>query len=82
MTQFVTRVDEELAHQVDALVASGTVGSRSEAVRLGLIRLLDENRRRLVGDRITLGYTSRPQTEEELAGLDDATRALIAEEPW
>lgn len=82
MTQFVTRVDDELAQQVDALVASGTVGSRSEAVRLGLARLLDENRRRLVGDQIVLGYSSRPQTEEELAGLDDATRALIAEEPW
>jgi Arc/MetJ-type ribon-helix-helix transcriptional regulator len=82
MTQFVTRVDEDLAQQVDALVASGTVGSRSEAVRLGLVRLLDENRRRLVGDQIARGYTSNPQTDEELAGLDDATRALIAEEPW
>ncbi|MGI8983146.1 MAG: ribbon-helix-helix domain-containing protein [Acidimicrobiales bacterium] len=82
MTQFVTRVDEELARQVDALVASGTVGSRSEAVRLGLVRLLDEHRRRLVGDQIAQGYTRQPQTEEELAGLDDATRALIAEEPW
>ncbi|MGH3851869.1 MAG: ribbon-helix-helix domain-containing protein [Pseudonocardiaceae bacterium] len=82
MTQFVTRVNEDLAQQVDALVASGTVDSRSEAVRLGLVRLLDENRRRLIGDKIALGYTNKPQTEEELAGLDDATRALIAEEPW
>lgn len=82
MAQFVTRIDEELAQQVDVLVASGTVASRSEAVRLGLVRLVDENRRRLVGDRITLGYTSKPQTEGELAGLDDATRALIAAEPW
>jgi len=51
MTQFVTRVDEDLAQQVDALVASGTVSSRSEAVRLGLVKLVDEHRRRLVGTR-------------------------------
>jgi Arc/MetJ-type ribon-helix-helix transcriptional regulator len=82
MAQFVTRVDEELAQQVDALVAAGTVGSRSEAVRLGLVTLVEEHRRRLVGEQIAFGYTSKPQTEEELAGLDDATRALIAEEPW
>jgi hypothetical protein len=47
-----------------------------------LATLVDRHRRRLVGERIAEGYASQPQTEEELAGLDDATRALIAEEPW
>jgi Arc/MetJ-type ribon-helix-helix transcriptional regulator len=82
MTQFVTRVDPRLAEEVDALVASGVVGSRSEAVRIGLAALVDRHRRRSIGDRIARGYSERPQTEEELAGLDEATRSLIAEEPW
>jgi Arc/MetJ-type ribon-helix-helix transcriptional regulator len=82
MTQFVTRVDPHLAAEVDALVTSGVVHSRSEAVRLGLAVLVDQHRRRAVGNQIARGYVSKPQTEEELAGLDDATRALIAEEPW
>ncbi|MGH9269051.1 MAG: ribbon-helix-helix domain-containing protein [Acidimicrobiales bacterium] len=82
MTQFVTRVDVHLARQVDELVASGVVASRSEAVRLGLTALVDRHRRRAVGDQISLAYSTTPQTEDELAGLDDATRALIAGEPW
>lgn len=82
MTQFVTRVDDLLVRQVDALVASGVVSSRSAAVRLGLVTVVDQHRRRLVGNQIAEGYASKPQTEEELAGLDEATHALIAEEPW
>jgi Arc/MetJ-type ribon-helix-helix transcriptional regulator len=35
MAQFVTRLDDRLVEQVDALVAAGVVGNRSEAVRLG-----------------------------------------------
>ena len=68
--------------QVDALVKDGAVASRSEAVRLGLERLVDEHRRRRVGEEIVAAYRRQPQTDEELAGLDDATRALIHEEPW
>ena len=82
MTQFVTRVDATLAEAVDALVASGAVESRSEAVRLGLSELVDRHRRMETGERIRRGYLEHPQTDEELAGLDEATRALVAEEPW
>jgi Arc/MetJ-type ribon-helix-helix transcriptional regulator len=82
MTQFVTRVDPRLAAEVDALVAAGVLGSRSEAVRMGLAALVEQHRRRSIGDRIARGYRELPQTEEELAGLDEATRSLIAEEPW
>lgn len=82
MTQFVTRVHPELAQAVDALVASGVVESRSEAVRVGLAELVERHRRRAIGDRIHRGYREQPQTDEELLGLDEATRALIAEEPW
>ena len=67
---------------MDELVVEGVVTSRSEAVRLGLERLVDQARRRRIGEEIVAGYRRRPQTEDELAGLDQATAGLIGEEPW
>jgi Arc/MetJ-type ribon-helix-helix transcriptional regulator len=82
MTQLVARVDDSLVAEVDHLVATGVVASRSEAMRLGLEGLVEEHRRREIGANIVDAYRRRPQTEEELAGLDAATRALVEEEPW
>lgn len=82
MAQLVTRVDEELAAAVDELVASGLVSNRSEAVRLGLRRLVDRHRRDLVGATIADGYGQHPQTEQELGWSDQATVAMIGEESW
>jgi Arc/MetJ-type ribon-helix-helix transcriptional regulator len=82
MAQLVARLDDRLMAEVDSLVADGVVGSRSEAVRLGLERLVDQHRRQRVGAAIVEAYRRRPQTDDELAGLDEATRALITEEPW
>lgn len=82
MTQLVTRLGDDLAAQVDRLVADGLVASRSEAVRLGLEMLVDRHRRRRVAEAIVSGYQSQPQTEAEGAWADAATRRMIAEEPW
>lgn len=64
------------------MVAAGVVASRSEAMRVGLEGLVEEHRRHEIGASIVDAYRRRPQTEEELAGLDAATRALVDEEPW
>lgn len=82
MAQLVTRLDDSLLSDVDALIAEGVVASRSEAVRLALRRLVDDQERRRIGAHIAAAYRERPQTAGELAGLDAATRALVAEEPW
>ncbi len=82
MAQVVTRLDDGLLAEVDRLVAAGVVASRSEAVRLGLERLIDQQRRQRIGAEIIDAYRRRPQTKEELAGLEEATRALVSEEPW
>jgi Arc/MetJ-type ribon-helix-helix transcriptional regulator len=82
MTQVVARLDDRLAAELDGLVADGVVSNRSEAVRLGLERLVEEHRRRRLGAEIVEAYRRQPQTDVELAGLDRATRALVAEEPW
>jgi Arc/MetJ-type ribon-helix-helix transcriptional regulator len=82
MAQLVTRLDDRLAAEVDALVADGVVGTRSEAVRVALEQLIDQHRRRRVGAEIVEAYRRQPQTEEELTGLDQATQAMVDEEPW
>ncbi|MBN2114087.1 MAG: ribbon-helix-helix protein, CopG family [Acidimicrobiia bacterium] len=82
MTQLVTRVGDDLAAQVDQLVADGVVESRSEAVRLGLEMLVDRHRRAGIAAAIVAGYAAQPQTEEEMGWADEATRRMIAEEPW
>ncbi len=82
MVQLVTRVNDSLAEAVDELVASGAVSSRSEAVRLGLERLIDQHSRSNIGEAIRDGYLRLPQTEDEVAWSDAASIAMIAEEPW
>jgi Arc/MetJ-type ribon-helix-helix transcriptional regulator len=82
MAQLVTRVDDSLLADVDALVSEGVAATRSDAVRLGLEALIERHRRQQTGRTIVAAYRRRPQDEEELAGLDEATRALIEEEPW
>lgn len=82
MTQLVTRIDQRLAEAVDALVSDGVAASRSEAVRMGLEQLVERHRRQSEGESIISAYRLKPQTVVELATLDEATRALIAEEPW
>lgn len=82
MVQVVTRLNDKLASDLDGLVADGIVASRSEGVRLGLEKLVDEQRRRKIGAEIIAGYERFPETDEELAQAEQATRALIEEEPW
>ncbi len=82
MPQLVTRVDDALVDAIDELVEAGLVASRSDAVRVGLERLIDSHRRAEVGRRIVAGYRDRPQTDDEVGWADQATEAMIAEEPW
>ena len=82
MSQLVTRIDDDLARELDALVAEGVVESRSDAVRTALHELIDRHRRRRNADADIAAYTAEPQTEAELAGVDEATRRMIEEEPW
>ena len=82
MAQLVARLDDHLLAEVDRLVSDEVVASRSDAVRLGLQRLVEQHERQRTGAAIVDAYRRQPQTEDELAGLEEATRALINEEPW
>ncbi len=82
MAQLVTRVDDKLLADVDALVSEGVAVTRSDIVRLGLKALVEEHRRQQTARAIVEAYQQHPQDDEELAGLDEATRTLVEEEPW
>jgi len=82
MTQLVTRIDSDLAKDIDRLVAEGVVESRSDAVRKGLRALIEQTRRLRTAEAIISGYTMHPQTEDEVAWADRATVQMIADEPW
>jgi Arc/MetJ-type ribon-helix-helix transcriptional regulator len=82
MTQVVTRLDDQLVADLDSLVAAGDFASRSEGVRIGLEKLVDEHRRRRIGAEIVEGYKRQPQSDEEIARAERAIRASINEEPW
>jgi metal-responsive CopG/Arc/MetJ family transcriptional regulator len=82
MAQVVTRLDDGLVADLDDLIAEGFVASRSEGVRVALEKLVDEQRRHRIGAEIVAGYERCPETDEELAQAEQATRALIEEEPW
>jgi Arc/MetJ-type ribon-helix-helix transcriptional regulator len=82
MAQFVTRVEDALTDRVDSLVVVGVFASRSDAVRAGLERLVDELERERIGALIVEGYRRVPQSEDELGWVDAATEQMIGEEPW
>ena len=82
MAQLVTRIDDALLIEVDQFIADGGASSRSELVRMGLERIVDEHRRRRAGEQLANAYLRQPETSADLRGLDGATRAMIEEEPW
>lgn len=82
MAQFVTRLEDALAERIDTLVAAGVFESRSEAVRVGLERLVDELERERIGQQIVEGYTRIPPTAEEIAWAHESGKRMIEAEPW
>lgn len=82
MTQVVARLDDDLVAAVDELVTQGLFESRSDAIRVALRKVVDERKRRLIGEAIIAGYRRIPETAEELSWAEAATISMIEEEPW
>ncbi len=82
MGQFVTRIDDDLAHAIDELVKEGVFESRSEAVRQGLASVLDMHRRARIGRQIIEGYQRIPETAAEIELAEAVATLMIAAEPW
>ena len=80
--QIAVRLSDDLATRLDAAVQDGTFPSRAEAVRVAIGELLDNLRRRQVGEAIADGYRRRPQTDDDVAAAEAAAIRSINEEPW
>jgi hypothetical protein len=82
MAQLVTRIDESLARRHDDLDRDGVARTRSDTVRIGLEQLIERHRREQVGLAIDDASRRSTQTDGEQSGPQEATRALVEEEPW
>jgi Arc/MetJ-type ribon-helix-helix transcriptional regulator len=80
--QIAVRIPDELAKDLDELVARGKFDTRAEAIRSAIRELVETERRREIGDRIAEGYRRLPQTDEEVAVAEAAAIRSIREEPW
>ncbi len=78
----MTRVPDALIASVDDLVRDGHFASRSEAVRSGLTAVVEQQRRRAVGQAIVDGYRRTPASDADGLWSDAGSAAMIAEEPW
>ena len=68
-TQLAIRLPDELIADLDWVVIRLKYDSRAEAMRDALVRLIDQERRRQIGEQIAEAYRRMPQTEEEMADI-------------
>ena len=81
-TQLAIRLPDDLLRDLDWVIMRLNYDSRAEAMRDALVKLIDQERRREIGEQIAEGYRRMPQTEEEIASAYDSLRQSIDEEPW
>lgn len=80
--QIAVRIPDELAESLEELVAEGRFETKAEAIRSALQTLVDQERRRKVGELIADGYRRIPQDEDELEAARRAAIRSIEQEPW
>ena len=82
MTQVAVRIPDTLLAEVDRLVAAGRFATRAEAIRAGLVAVLERDRQQRIDDAIVAGYRRNPPTSADEDWAERSGRELIAEEPW
>ena len=80
--QIAIRIPDALAESLEDLVSEGRFETKAEAIRAALPNLVDQERRRKVGELIADGYRRIPQDEDELESARQAAIRSIEEEPW
>lgn len=80
--QIAVRIPDDLATELENLVAEGEYPTTAEAIRAAVRELAERRRRSEVDKAIIEGYRRHPPTPEEGAWVDRASRDHIAEEPW
>ena len=78
--QIEVRIPNALAKALDDLVSEGLFETKAQAIRAALQTLVDQERRRRMGELIADGYRRIPQDEVEAARR--AAIRSIEQEPW
>ncbi len=81
-TQLAIRLPDELIADLDWVVIRLKYDSRAEAMRDALVRLIDQERRRQIGEQIAEAYRRMPQTEEEMADIPFQSWDLDDDDDW
>ncbi len=81
-TQLAIRLPDELIADLDWVVHRLKYDSRAEAMRDALVRLIDQERRRQIGEQIAEAYRRMPQTEEEMADIPFQSWDLDDDDDW
>lgn len=81
-TQLAIRLPDDLVADLDWVVIRLKYDSRAEAMRDALVRLIDQERRRQIGEQIADGYRRMPQTEEEMADIPFQSWDLDDDDDW
>ncbi len=81
-TQIAVKLSDALLAEVDRLVARGSMASRSEAVRTGLVDLVGRQRSSEVDEAFRRGFERSPHTDEEVEEARRRGLRSIEEEPW
>jgi Arc/MetJ-type ribon-helix-helix transcriptional regulator len=80
--QIAVRIPDTLAGSLDDLVSRGRFETKAEAIRAALEALVEDDRRRRVGELIAEGYRRIPQDDHDLDAARRAAIRSIDEEPW
>ena len=81
-TQLAIRLPDELVKDLDWVIHRLNYDSRAEAMRDALVKLIDQERRRQIGEQIVEAYTRMPQTEEEMADIPWQSWDLDDDDDW
>jgi Arc/MetJ-type ribon-helix-helix transcriptional regulator len=80
--QIAIRIPDELAEELETLVAEGEYPTTAAAVREAVRELAERRRRQKLDDAIVEGYRRHPPTPEEEAWADSGSADFLTEEPW
>jgi Arc/MetJ-type ribon-helix-helix transcriptional regulator len=81
-TQIAVKLSDQVVEELDRLVARGSFGSRSEAVRHAVDALVRSDERQRVAEAFAEGFRRVPDRDEELADATRLALEAIHEEPW
>ena len=81
-TQLAIRLPDDLLRDLDWVVHRLNYDSRTEAMRDALVKLIDQERRRQIGEEIAEAYRRMPQTDEEMADIPFQSWDLDGDDDW